>query len=137
MSDLESCTTSVDSDTEGSLADFIVHDEDEEEDDEEFENEGVDDASTDNGSALQPEEKESEEESEGKEEDDEADVRAQYTETMEQEGLITTENGLRRSARINKGRAPVRYVDEDYIGLMTSDVDSDVQWSSEEEGSED
>ena len=132
MSDLDTCSTSVDSDTEGSLADFIEHDEEEDED-EEFEM----DEETDNGSTMHETKDEMDEETDNgtmqsDEKDDDADVRAQYNQEMEQQGLITTETGLRRSARANKGRAPVRYVDEDYIGLMISDVDSDMQWSSDE-----
>ena len=139
MSDLESCTTSVDSESEGSLVDFIEHDDDEAGGDEDF----VDEAATSevqSGSGSD-EESGSEDESVPGEKpltrdmimDDDVEVCAQYSPAMEQEGLITTSCGLRRSARVYKGRAPVRYVDEDYVGLMTSDVDSNVEWSSDDD----
>ena len=112
------------------MADFIEHDEEEYEDDNDF-NPQEDKIRRELHEVEESETRE--EESETKEEDDDADVCAQYNPMMEQQGLITTETGLRRSARANKGRAPVRYVDEDYIGLMISDVDSDVQWSSDED----
>ena len=129
MSDVDSsCTTIDDSDSEGSLVDFIVKEEEENsEDEDEDENENENENSDVN-----------DEEEEKKDAADDNLVCGQYSAAMELEGLVVTETGLRRSARVSKGVAPVRYVDNDYIGLMLEDADTDISnQSSEEEDEED
>lgn len=137
----ERCTSSdYESDTEGSLADFIEHDEDEyvDDDDEELynsesastssENMSVDDSGghddDDNGGNNNSEDGEhgcgdAQQETCT---DEDAEIVRGYTANMEQQGLQMIQ-GVRRSMRVNKGVAPQRYVDEDYLSLMLSDVD--------------
>ena len=103
MSDVEEYSDSGEGDSEGSLVNFIVdssHDE-EEEDELEIED-GEEDA------------------------EDVHEITQQYSDQLENEGIVTNPNGLRRSMRISKGRPPARYVDEEYVGLMTEDVGSDI-----------
>ena len=141
MSDSESrCTSPENSDSEGSLVDFIVHDEDVIDDDEdEFSAEEEEEFSAEEKEEEEAEAEEKEEEK-GVEAEAEAEVEmevectgdsmvaSQYNQSMENEGLVTTATGVRRSMR--KSKAPVRYVDEDYVGLMVEDVDSNAEWSS-------
>ena len=42
---------------------------------------------------------------------------------MENEGLVVTSSGRRQSSRRTKGKAPVRYVDENFAKFMLEDVD--------------
>ncbi len=161
MTDVESgCTTSDENESEGSLVDFIVHDEESTDDDGDFdpmdyeesdgeimeEDGGVeedaggeDDAGEEDAGGEDAEEDDAEEEGQvplvATPGDDEM-VRAQYTGNMEHEGSVFTSTGIRRSMRTSKGRAPLRYVDDDYVGLMTEDVDSDINWSSQEDSGE-
>jgi hypothetical protein len=137
-------TSSSNEDTEGSLADFIEHDSDEL------------DAAQEDESYEQDEEHEEEEEEEGTdteqkdpdtEEDPDAAIRALYTPDMEQLGSVITVEGVRRSTRATKGKAPTRYVDEEYADLMLEDLtaedraqlaqefssDSSEQWNGEED----
>ena len=65
--------------------------------------------------------------------DEDDTVRCQYSTHMEAEGSILTSGGVRRSMRNSKGRAPTRYVDEEYVDLMTGDVDMEHIDTSEEE----
>ncbi len=120
--------------------DFIVHDEDVIDDDEdEFSAEEEEEFSAEEKEEEEAEAEEKEEEK-GAEAEAEAEVEmevectgdsmvaSQYNQSMENEGLVTTATGVRRSMR--KSKAPVRYVDEDYVGLMVEDVDSNAEWSS-------
>lgn len=134
-----SCRTSSDGDeSEGSLADFIEHDsqegdgdesytqddgEEEEESDEEQVTRAAKRARTHAGMPADGEE--DGEEATTEEDGDEA-VKRQYNPEMEMStGSVMTDTGVRRSMRSNKGRAPVRYVDEDYAALMLEDVGSE------------
>lgn len=107
MSDVEDYSVSGDDDSEGSLVDFIVdssHDEMEIEDGEE----------------------EVEDEDCNEDVEDVNEITQQYSPQLENEGIVTDATGLRRSMRVSKGRAPARYVDEEYVGLMTEDIGSDI-----------
>jgi hypothetical protein len=59
-------------------------------------------------------------------EEDVNEITQQYSPQLENEGIVTDASGLRRSMRVSKGRAPARYVDEEYVGLMTEDIGSDI-----------
>lgn len=126
-------------DSEGSLADFIEHDSDEGNGDESYDNdsnETGEDESEDQQVTRQAkrarliadEENEDEgdvEETTTEEDADEV-IKRQYRPEMETMcGSIITDTGVRRSMRSNKGRAPVRYVDDDYAELMLEDVASE------------
>lgn len=102
MSDVEDYSVSGDDDSAGSLVDFIVdssHDEME-----------IEDAEVENEDG----------------EEDVNEITQQYSPQLENEGIVTDASGLRRSMRVSKGRAPARYVDEEYVGLMTEDIGSDI-----------
>lgn len=136
-------TSSSTEDTEGSLADFIEHDSDEL------------DAAQEDESYEQDEEQEDEDEEEtdteqkdqDTEEDPDAAIQALYTPDMEQLGSVITAEGVRRSTRATKGKAPTRYVDEEYADLMLEDLtaedkaqlaeefssNSSEQWNGEED----
>lgn len=130
-SDVEDFSESGDDDSEGSLVDFIVPDnevemevggeEDEEEEDEE-------EVEEDNEVEMEVE----------NEEEDEEEIKRQYNPSLESQGIVTNSAGLRRSTRANKGRPPVKYIDDEYLQLMTDDVGSDIEKlsSSEEEEEE-
>jgi len=112
MSDVEEYSFSGDDDSEGSLVDFIVDDDDEIE--------------------VEDDEMEEEDESDG---DDE--IKGQYKPDMETIGIVTNVDGLRRSTRRNKGCPPSFYVDEDMAALMTEDIGSDIdRLSSDSDESE-
>jgi hypothetical protein len=117
-SDIEDFSESGDDDSEGSLVDFIVPDNEVEVCDEEEEEEGEVEVET--------------------EEDDEEEIKRQYNPSLESQGIVTNSAGLRRSTRANKGRPPVKYIDDEYLQLMTDDVGSDIDKlsSSEEEEEE-
>ena len=103
-SDLDVISSDED-DSEGSLVDFIVNSSDEEEevDDDEHEDSDV-----------------------SEDIEDDEDIIQQYSSKMETEGIVTDQNGRRRSTRISKGRPPCRYVDENYRELLLEDVGSDI-----------
>lgn len=107
MSDVEDYSTSGEDDSQGSLVDFIVDDDEVSEVDGE---ESLDD---------EEEEEENSEEADGE-------IVGQYHPSMEQVGIVTNPQGLRRSTRRNKGCPPSYYVDEDMAALMTEDVGSDI-----------
>ena len=109
MSDVEDYSTSGEDDSQGSLVDFIV------DDDEISEVDGEEES----GSDDEEEEKSSEEE--------DGEIVCQYHPSMEQVGIVTNPQGLRRSTRRNKGCPPSYYVDEDMAALMTEDVGSDIE----------
>ena len=129
------CEDSEDSDSTGSLAEFIVPD------DEEEVEEGHDEDDDD--------EEEDEKDEEGVpvavdeapmavliETDEEAEIRRQYTEDMERQGSILI-GGVRRSMRKTKGVAPSVYVDEHFVELMTEDTTpEEIQQLAESETSE-
>ena len=117
-SDIEDFSESGDDDSEGSLVDFIVPDNEVEVCDEEEEEEGEVEVET--------------------EEDEEEEIKRQYNPSLESQGIVTNSAGLRRSTRANKGRPPVKYIDDEYLQLMTDDVGSDIDKlsSSEEEEEE-
>lgn len=137
-SDMEMETPSEErDDSEGSLADFIEHDSDEADDasyhsDEEEEDEEED---------VAEEEAEVEEEKEEQHDhDSDQDVIQQYTPAMETSMGSVVVDGVRRSMRSTRGRAPVRYVDEEYAELMLEGashaelfLDSQSEQASEEE----
>lgn len=110
MSDVEEYSDSGEGDSEGSLVDFIVDSSNEEEEEEELEIEDGDE-----------------------DVEDVQEITQQYSETIESEGIVTNPSGLRRSTRVSKGRPPARYVDEEYVGLMTEDVGSDIEKLSSED----
>lgn len=138
-----SCRTSSDAEeeSEGSLADFIEHDSDEGNGDDSYHDD--DDSSDANESddeqvtrprkrtrrLLSDEEDDQEEgdmEEATTEEDADEAIKRQYTPDMETTcGSVITDTGVRRSMRSNKGRAPVRYVDDSYAELMLEDVGSE------------
>jgi len=107
------CTTSMDDDTEGSLADFIEHDSNEPGEEDASYTQSEDASGSDSGSA---------DEMTLTDEDPDEAIRRQYTAEMEMRGSILTDTGVRRSMRTTKGKAPVRYVDEDYAELMLEDI---------------
>ena len=116
-SDVEDFSESGDGDSEGSLVDFIVPDNDvdvEEEDDDDVEDYEME-----------------------VEEDDMEEIKRQYTPTLESQGIVTNAAGLRRSTRTNKGRPPVKYIDDEYLQLMTDDVGSDIDKLSSSDEEED
>lgn len=113
MSDIEDFEDSGEGDSEGSLVDFIVADDS----GDECEDSG--DSDVDVNSEEDP--------------DDVAEIAQQYSNKMEVEGIVVTPHGVRRSMRASKGRPPARYVDEDYVGLMTEDVGSDIEKLSSSE----
>lgn len=124
-----SASSSASDDTEGSLADFIEHDSAELEDDESYtESSEEGEVSCSKRPRLRGDE--SDEEDEGDEdeattqteEDPDDAIRRQYSPEMEQRGSVVTETGVRRSMRSTKGKAPQRYVDEDYADLMLEDI---------------
>src|SRR3989344_4759497 len=138
--DNESVATSVEDESEGSLAEFIDHDSDEivAEDDEFKEQEQEQDG---------PEEEDEDEEAEDsnetsecasecgteeKEETEDKEVIEQYNSDTERHGL-RYEKGVRRSMRVNKGKAPVRYMDENFVCLMLSDVSCDEIYSNDDD----
>lgn len=108
MSDLEVFSTSGEDDSEGSLVDFIVNSEEGEE--EEASETEVEDGVEDGVEDV----------------DDVSEITRQYSEQVENEGIVTNALGLRRSMRVSKGRPPARYVDEEFVELMTEDVGSDI-----------
>lgn len=143
-SDMEMETPSEErDDSEGSLADFIEHDSDEvEEEDASFHGDD-DDMESESAEVSENEDDEDEdEEQEEEEEDPDRDVIGQYTADMETSMGLVVVDGVRRSMRSTRGKAPVRYVDEEYADLMlegASHADlqlSDVSDEEEEEGSE-
>ena len=131
-SDVEDFSESGDDDSEGSLVDFIVPDNEVEmevggEGDEDDEDEGEDYDEEDNAMEVE------------NEEEDEEEIKRQYDPSLESQGIVTNSAGLRRSTRANKGRPPVKYIDDEYLQLMTDDVGSDIDKlssSSEEEEEE-
>jgi len=135
---------SGDSDEEGSLVDFIVHDsgEDDDDDDDDDATAGDDDDDDDDeesGGGGEDDEAEHEErdgegdgegegdgdgDGDGDETDDavgDQEILSQYTADMENLGMVLVD-GVRRSCRLTKGQAPIRYVDPDYIELMLEDT---------------
>ena len=137
-SDVKPIVTSEESESEGSLAEFIVHDSDEEGDD-------VDDTfvcstNVDSDDETRPsvcEEEVCEEDGEVETKDEDEVVAMQYTEDMEVEGSVVNELGVRRSMRSNKGKVPTRYVDEEYCNLMMDDVsESDLADEEDNESEE-
>lgn len=114
MSDVEEYSISGEDDSEGSLVDFIVDDDEEEE--------------------VPDEESECEEVYETSSEDDE--IKGQYNPDMEAVGIVTNVDGLRRSTRRNKGCPPSFYVDDDMAALMTEDIGSDIDRLASESGEE-
>ena len=144
-----SCRTSSqgEDESEGSLADFIEHDSDEGdgeesyEEDEHLQSSARDDESEDEqvtraskrprthalaGDDADDDEKEEDVDETTTEEDPDEAIKRQYRPEMETTcGSVITDTGVRRSMRSNKGRAPVRYVDEDYAELMLEDVGSE------------
>lgn len=130
-----SCKTSSDGedDSEGSLADFIEHDSDEGNGEESYndEEEGSEDDESEDDQVTRPgkrarrlADEEDVEETTTEEDADEA-IKREYRPDMEMYGSVMTDTGVRRSMRTNKGRAPVRYVDDDYAELMLEDVASE------------
>ena len=119
-SDVEDFSESGDDDSEGSLVDFIVPD-----NEVDMEGGGED-------------EEEEEGENEMEVEDDEEEIKRQYDPSLESQGIVINSAGLRRSTRANKGRPPVKYIDDEYLQLMTDDVGSDIEKlsSSDEEEEE-
>ena len=114
-------SSSVD-DSEGSLAQFIEHDSAELDDDPDApysEEHGTsdDDCSNDDEAPSVS----------YTEEDPDDLIARQYTSQMEMAGSVIMESGVRRSMRANKGKAPTRYVDEDYATLMLEDVSPEEQ----------
>jgi hypothetical protein len=110
-----------DDDSEGSLVDFIVDDDEEEEEEE-------DDMGEDNASYDGDED--------GDEVEDVAEITQQYNPSLESHGIVLNSEGLRRSSRLTKGKPPVKYVDEDYLQLMTEDIGSDLDKMSSESDEE-
>lgn len=136
-------TSSSNEDTEGSLADFIEHDSDEldaAQEDESYEQDEEQDEDEEEGTDTEQKDQETEE-------DPDAAIRALYTPDMEQLGSVITAEGVRRSTRATKGKAPTRYVDEEYADLMLEDLtaedraqlaeefssNSSEQWNGEED----
>ena len=124
-------TSSADDESEGSLADFIEHDSAELDDDDasyrESEEEEDEDAVRKKRARVMDEEEsesdtEEEEDATVTEEDPDDAIRQQYSTEMEQRGSVLIDGGVRRSMRSNKGKAPQRYVDEDYADLMLEDI---------------
>lgn len=115
--DSEKVTSSVEDESEGSLADFIEHDSAEldAQDDGSYEQES-------GAAASSHDEEDGEDDTVATEEDPDDAIRAQYTADLEQCGSIVNDQGVRRSARANKGKAPTRYVDEEYAELMLEDL---------------
>jgi hypothetical protein len=115
-------TSNDEDDTEGSLVDFIEHDSAEQEDEGSYhEDDSEEEEDSDATSATEPPEEAAEEE-----EDSDEVIKRQYNEEMERShGSVVTQEGVRRSMRSTKGRAPVRYVDEDYVELMFEDTTPD------------
>lgn len=115
-------------DTEGSLADFIEHDSAEADDDASYQESESSEAEVKVTSkrlrciSSSEEEEEAEETTTQTEDDPDEAIRRQYSADMEQRGSVVTEGGVRRSMRITKGKAPTRYVDEDYAELMLEDI---------------
>jgi hypothetical protein len=104
-------------DTEGSLADFIEHDSAEAEQTDASYTASSDDESLSAAGDAEPEQ--------CSETDDDPDecIKRQYSNNMEHAcGSVITPAGVRRSMRANKGKAPTRYVDEDYAELMLEDM---------------
>ena len=101
---------SEDSESAGSLCDFIVDDD------------GYDGGSSDA------------EEGEGdgvdEEEEDDAEVRRQYNPSMESRGIVVGTDGVVRSTRSTRGKRPVQYVDDSYAEMMLDDVGSDIEHMS-------
>lgn len=137
-----SCRTSSDAEeeSEGSLADFIEHDSDEGNGDESYHDDDSSDANEfDDEQVTRPRKRtrrllsdEEDDQEEGDveeattEEDADEAIKRQYTPDMETTcGSVITDTGVRRSMRSNKGRAPVRYVDDSYAELMLEDVGSE------------
>ena len=124
MSDADDFSNSYeDDDSEGSLVDFIVGDDEEVE---EVEDDGM----------------EVEMNEDGDEEEDVEEITKQYTPSLENQGIVLNSQGLRRSTRVTKGKPPVKYVDDEYLNLMTEDIGSDLDKLSsdsdeEESGEED
>jgi hypothetical protein len=116
MSDLDDFSNSGEDDSEGSLVDFIVGDE---ELDEEEEGGGMDVETNDDG-----------------EEEDVEEITNQYNPTLETHGIVLNSQGLRRSTRVTKGKPPVKYVDDEYLQLMTDDIGSDLDKLSSDEDEE-
>lgn len=107
--------------SEGSLADFIEHDSDELDAAQGDESYNEDDAENDEDEDDADDDAEQKEEDETEEDPDVA-ISAQYTTEMERLGTVITQEGVRRSTRSTKGRAPTRYVDEEYAELMLEDL---------------
>lgn len=104
---------SEDSDSAGSLQDFIVNDEY--------------DGDVSEGGGEGEDEPDDEETTENV---DDEDVRNQYTPDMETKGIVHAPNGLIRSTRCTRGKKPVYYVDEGYTEMMLDDVGSDLEHMS-------
>jgi hypothetical protein len=117
-------------DSEGSLADFIEHDSAEQDDDSFKEEEEEEEASKDESEDVSKDESDEEEE---EEEDPDRDVVQQYTPAMETTMGSVVVDGVRRSMRSTRGRAPVRYVDEEYAELMLEGATATDLLLSEEE----
>lgn len=124
MSDADDFSNSYeDDDSEGSLVDFIVGDDEEVEE-------------------VEEDDMEVEMNEDGDEEEDVEEITKQYTPSLENQGIVLNSQGLRRSTRVTKGKPPVKYVDDEYLNLMTEDIGSDLDKLSsdsdeEESGEED
>jgi hypothetical protein len=126
-SDIEDFSESGDDDSEGSLVDFIVPD-----------NEVEMEVGGEGGEEDEEVEEDNEVEMEVEnEEEDEEEIKRQYNPSLESQGIVTNSAGLRRSTRANKGRPPVKYIDDEYLQLMTDDVGSDIDKLSSSEEEED
>ena len=101
---------SEDSESAGSLCDFIVDDD------------GYDGGSSDA--------EEGEDNGVDEEEEDDAEVRRQYNPSMESRGIVVGTDGVVRSTRSTRGKRPVQYVDDSYAEMMLDDVGSDIEHMS-------
>jgi hypothetical protein len=117
MSDVEEYSDSGEGDSEGSLVDFIVDSNDEEEVEDEVDTE----MEVENGDDNVDEDP-----------DDVREITQQYSDRLENEGIVTDPSGVRRSMRVSKGRPPTRYVDEDDIEKLSSEDSYDADDDSEE-----
>lgn len=115
-------------DTEGSLADFIEHDSAEADNTDASYTASSDDESVSANAEAE------EQSSETDDDDPDECIKQQYKDDMEHAcGSVITPAGVRRSMRANKGKAPTRYVDEDYAELMLEDMSAQERAALREE----
>ena len=122
--------------TEGSLADFIEHDEDEGSGDSSYEEDREEDEEDEDEDEDEDEEEDEEEEKEEADEEDstlDSDDASVIREAQVVATEVVPEGGLRRSTRSTKGKAPVKYMDEYYVDFMLEDVDVEAVLQDDED----